>query len=187
MVFEDDLMKEIETKILEFDEKLLRKNLEKEGAKYQGKHLLKRMVFDVKPNTPDIDEFFRVRTDGEKTTLTWKYRDNRKKSLDNTEELEILVSDFDKTVEIISKLLKGLTPFKQETKIEKWDYEDVEIAICTWPLIPPFLELEGKSEAKINKVIKKLDIKGENVGNTNLVKIFERYGQKGKDGGDLRF
>ncbi len=187
MVSKEDLMKEIETKILEFDEKLLRKNLEKEGAIYQGKRLLKRVVFDFMPSPAENDEFFRVRTDGEKTTLTWKYRDNRKRSLDNTEELEILVSDFDKTVEIISKLWKGKPPFKQESKIEKWSYDNVEIAICTWPLIPPFLELEGEDEAKINKVIKKLNIKGENIGNTNLKKIFERYGHKGKDEGDLRF
>lgn len=187
MVFEDDLMKEIETKILEFDEINLKKTLEKVNAEYIGKHLLKRVVFDLMPYTSEQDEFFRVRTNGEKTSLTWKYRDNRKTSMDNTEELEVFVSDFDKTVEIISKLWKGITPYKQESKIEKWNYLGVEIAICTWPLIPPFLELEAESEDKILEVIKKLEIKGEVIGNKNLAGVFERYGQKGKDAGDLKF
>ncbi len=133
------------------------------------------------PYTSEEDEFFRVRTDGKKTTLTWKCRDNKKMSMDNTEELEIVTSDFDKTVEIISKLWKGAKPYRQETKIEKWFYKGVEIAICTWPLIPKFLELKGESEKKINEVIKELNINVEMIGNKNLAKIFERYGQKGKD------
>lgn len=180
-------MREIETKILEFDEKSLRKNLEKVSAKYFGKKLMKRFVFDCIPYTSDQDEFFRVRTDGEKTTLTWKYRDNKNKTLDNTEELEVYVSDFEKTVEILSKIWKGIPPYKQETKIEKWEYDDVEIAICTWPDIPSFLELESFSIEKIDSVIKKLEIKGENIGNTNLVGIFEKYGKKGMDMSNLSF
>ncbi len=180
-------MKEIETKILEFDEKDLRENLEKVSAKYYGEHLLRRFVFDVIPYPSDQDEFFRVRTDGKKTTLTWKHRDNKIKGLGNTEEIEVFVSDFEKTVKILLKLWKGVLPYKQETKIEKWMYDEVEIAICTWPKIPKFLELEGESEEKIKSVIDKLQIKGENIGNTNLAGIFEKYGQKGMDMGDLSF
>ena len=180
-------MKEIEIKIIEFNEAKLRDALKKIKAEYKGKFLMKRVVFDAMPDTPDQDELVRIRTNGKKTTLAWKYRDNRGKNLDNTDEIEVEVSDFDKTVEIISKLWKGVKPYEQDTKLEKWDCAGVEVAICTWPLVPPFLEIEGKTEEDIRKVIKELEIEGTDVGNTNLAKIFAKYGQKGKDEGDLHF
>lgn len=180
-------MKEIETKILEFNEASLRKTLDAMGAKYLGKSSMRRMVFFLMLETDEQDEILRVRTDGKRTTLTWKYRNNKEKKLDNTEEVEIEVYDFDKTVELMSKHCKGKKPCCQENKTEKWLYKNIEVAICTWPLIPKFLELEGKIEEAIKVAIKELEIKGEEIGNDNLAMIFERYGQKGKDSGELRF
>ena len=85
--------------------------------------------------------------------MTWKYR-SRLRALNNTEELETEISDFDKAVTIISKIRKRKRPIYQETKLEKWNYKGVEVAICTWPLVPPFLELESDSERKIRSAIK---------------------------------
>ena len=116
-------MKEIETKILEFDEVSLRKSLRRARARYRGKSFMRRVVFDAMPETTKEDEIIRVRTDGKKSTLTWKYRDNRRRRLDNTEEIEVEVDDFDTTVGIISKLWKGVKPYRQETKSEDWEYK----------------------------------------------------------------
>lgn len=179
-------MKEIETKILEFNDKELRNALKGVNAEYLGKVFQKRVVFFVKSEIPGQDEFVRVRTNGKTTTLTYKFR-RKSESLDNTEEIEIEASDFGKTVSIVSKIWKGDKPFYQENIAERWAYKGVEIAILTWPLIPPYIELEGETEQDVRKVIKELRIKGEEIGNTNLVKIFERYGQTGKDSEDLRF
>ena len=180
-------MKEIEVKILDFDEKSVRENLKKAGARYGGKVEQKRVVFDAIPDTTKEDEIFRVRTDGKRTTLTWKHRDNSSSRIDNTEEIEVVVSDFDKTVDIISKLWKGRPPYYQESKREKWDYNGTEIAIITWPLVPSFLEIEGESEAQIREAIKELGITGKDIGNTGLWVVFDKYGQHGKDAGVLRF
>lgn len=180
-------MKEIETKILEFDELELRQNLKKAGAIYKGKVLMKRVVFDVRPETTEEDEIIRVRSDGKKTTLTWKYRDNRIKKLDNTDEVEVEVNDFNKTVEIISKLWNGVRPYRQETLSEDWEYGGVEVSIRTWPLIPAFLEVEGPTEEKVRRAIKGIGIIGEDVGHASLAMIFKRYKQDGKDAGDLSF
>ena len=175
------------TKILDFDEKSLREALKNSGAKYVGKFLQRRVVFDARPDTTEKHELFRIRTNGTKTTLTWKFRDETKKGMDNTDETEVEVSDFDKTVEIISKLWSGIKPYHQENRVEKWDYKGVEIAIIQWPLVPPFLELEGKSEEQIRNVINELGIKGEVIGNIGSWYVFDRYGQHGKDAGDLSF
>ncbi len=178
-------MREIETKILDFDEEGLRNSLKGAGAKYGGKVTQKRVVFDALPDTTEKHELFRIRTNGKRTTLTWKFRDETLKSLDNTDELEVEVSDFDKTVEIISRLWKGKKPYHQENTFEKWDYNGVEIAIIKWPLVPSYLELEGSNEEQIRGVISELGIKGEAIGNIGLWFVFDRYGQHGKDAGDL--
>ncbi|MCL5008676.1 MAG: CYTH domain-containing protein [Candidatus Marsarchaeota archaeon] len=178
-------MKEIETKIIDFDEKSLRESLKNSGARYAGKVTQRRVVFDAMPDTTEKHEIFRIRTNGIITTLTWKFRDETIKGFDNTEELEVEVSDFDKTVDIISKLWNGIKPYHQENTFEKWDYKGVEIAIIQWPLVPPYLELEGKSEKQIRNVINELGIKGEVIGNIGLWYVFDRYGQHGKDAGDL--
>jgi adenylate cyclase class 2 len=180
-------MKEIEVKIIDFNEPKLRASLKRGRARYLGKSSLTRLVFDAMPDTDEQDELIRIRTDGKRTTLTWKYRDNRGKNLDNTDEIEVEVGDFGKAAEIISKLWKGGRPYRQETKLEKWDYKGVEVAICTWPLIPPFVEVEGKTVKAVRNAIKELGIEGTNMGNSNLRKIFARYGQEGKDLGDLQF
>jgi adenylate cyclase, class 2 len=180
-------MKEIEIKIVDFNEPKLRAALKRSKAKYLGKSSLKRLVFDAMPETSEQDELIRIRTDGNRTTLTWKYRDNRGKNIDNTDEIEVEVSDFDKTAKIISKIWKGTRPYRQETKLEKWDYKGVEVAICTWPLVPQFIEVEGKTEKAVRSAVRELGIEGKDMGNSNLRKIFARYGQEGKDLGDLRF
>jgi len=180
-------MKEIEIKIVDFNEAKLRSALRKRKAEYRGKSSLKRLVFDAMPDSGDQDELIRIRTDGKRTTLTWKYRDNRGKNIDNTDEIEVEVSDFDKAAEIISKLWKGTRPYRQETKLETWDYKGVEVAICTWPLVPPFVEVEGKTEKEVRRAVKELGIEGKDMGNSNLAKIFAMYGQEGKDIGDLHF
>jgi adenylate cyclase class IV len=180
-------MKEIEIKIIDFNEPKLRAALARAKAEYKGKFLLRRLVFDMMPDSAELDEFVRVRTDGKRATLTWKYRDNRGKNIDNTEEVEVEVSDFNKTAEIISKIWKGAKPYRQETKLEKWDYKGVEVAICTWPLIPQLVEVEGRTAKEVRKTIKELKIEGKDMGNSNFAKIFAMYGQKGKDAGDLHF
>ncbi len=144
------------------------------------------MVFVFAYANSDHDEFVRIRTDGQKATMTYKFR-SRAKELSNTDEIETEVKDFDKTVEIISKILKDKKPIYQENKVEKWNYKGVEIAILTWPLIKPYLEIEGKTEDDVRNAIKELNIKGEQIGNTNLVAVFDKYGHRGKDYGDLRF
>ncbi len=181
-------MKEIETKIVDFDEKSLRANLKKAGAKYLGKVFYRRHVFDMHPNViaKSYDEFIRIRTDGRKSTLTYKYR--RGKGLANTEEIELEVADFDNAEKIISKLWgKGRPRYYQENIVEKWAYRGAEIDIIRWPGVKPYIEIEAGTAKKIKSVIKILEIDGTELGNTNLVEIFDRSGQHGRDVTDLKF
>jgi hypothetical protein len=180
-------MKEIETKIIDFDEKRLRASLKKAKARYVGKLSFRRYVYDLKPylHKGEADEFFRLRTDGKRSTLTYKLR--KGKGLLNTEEIEVDVADFDTARMIISKMWTGRKPYYQENTIDRWMYEGAEIEIVRWPLIPPLVEVEAKSEKAVRSAIKKLKIAGTDMGNSSLAKIFVRYGLPGRDAADLRF
>lgn len=178
-------MKEIETKILEFDEPSLRRSLKKNGAKYGGKFHMQRYVFDMSNHRKTVTEFVRLRTNGKKSTLTYKFRKGG--GLKNTDEVEVEVDDFGRTAEIMKKVWKGERPYFQENKIEKWDYKGCEIAICTWPRIKPYVEVEGKTVKAVNDTIKALGIKGINIGNADVDKVFHRYGIYKAETKDIRF
>ena len=46
----------------------------------------------------------------------------------------------------------------QETKRERWELAGVEVTIDTWPWIPTFVELEGKSEQDLKHVATLLEL-----------------------------
>ncbi len=176
-------MKEIETKIIDINEGEVRKRLAEIGAKKIGNLFYRRYVFFL-ADKKGIDEFVRIRTDGKKTTITYKYREGS--GLRNTEEIETDVGDFKKATEIFKKALK-IKPIYQENKVEKWLYKGVEIDIAYWPLIKPILEIEGKTVKDVVKTKEKLNIKGMDIGNKNLDFTFRYYNQAGKDNGNLYF
>lgn len=180
-------LKEIETKIVDIDERGLRASLKSRGARHEGITKFRRYVFDMHPNkrADSYDEFVRIRTDGRNSTLTYKFRSGT--GLANTEEVEVAVSDFGAAHDIVSKLWKGAKPYYQENTIDAWRYKGAEISIVKWPGVRPYVEVEAKSERGVRRAIAEIGIKGTELGNTNLVRIFELSGMGGRDTGDLRF
>ena len=152
-----------------------------------GRILYRRYVFDMHPNVHEqtYDEFVRLRTDGKKTMMTYKYRKGG--GLKNTEEIEFEIGDFEKAARIIKKLWNVRKPYYQENIVEKWIYDGAEIDLIRWPKVKPYVEIEAQSAKKIKAIIRRLRIKGKELGNTNLIAIFDRSGQHGKDVGNLKF
>lgn len=164
-------MIEIETKIIDFDEKKLRAELKKKGKNGSGEILQRRWIFNLSKNA-GVDEFIRVRTDGEKCTIAYKYR--KGDGLGNTEEIEIETNDFDSSAEIFSKFIKDGK--YQENKRETFMLDGVEITINRWPLIPPVLEVEASSEKKVRDTITELGIGGKELGNIGWEKLYMQFG-----------
>ena len=77
----------LDVNVCDFEKKLLHA-----GAKKIGEYLQKRYIYDFNP--VDDNKWLRLRTNGEKVTLTIKKLEN-KFSIGGTKELEIEVSDFD--------------------------------------------------------------------------------------------
>ena len=135
---------EYEVRVLEVDVKEIEKKLKEVGAKFCWDHLQKRYVYDFMPKIEG--KWIRLRTNGDKTTLTIK--NIVSSQIDGTQELEIVVDDFEKTNSILNELgfvAKGY----QENRRRQYILDGVEIDIDYWPLIPTYLEIEGKSEEEL--------------------------------------
>lgn len=162
------MAKEIETKIINIDVAELKRSLKKNKASFIGKFFYKRWIFDLTKRKGE-EEYLRVRTDGKTSTLTYKFR--KGKGLRNTEEIEIEVSDFSNAVALLSKLFHK--KYYQESRRELYGIGNAEICINYWPKVRPFVEIEGKSVKDVEKTIKLLNIKGRELGNVSMVKIYE--------------
>ena len=144
---------EYEIRVLEIDKENLISKLERLEAKFNGKWNQKRYVYNTIPKKEN--EWIRLRTNGNKTTLA--YKNVEKKTLDGTKELEIEVDDFIKANEILE--LAGIHhKGYQENKREQYILNNVEIDIDTWPMIPTYVEIEGKSEKEVMEIIDLLEI-----------------------------
>lgn len=163
---------EYEVRVLEIDKDEIQSKLKELNAVLIEDVFQKRYVYDFKPVVPS--KWIRLRTNGTKTTLTIKNVESS--NIDGTSEVEIEVSDFDTTNEILKEL--GYTPRGiQENKRIKYDLNGVEIDIDTWPKIPTYLEIEGRSEEEVYNTLQLLGIPKERSTSLDVQSIYEEiYG-----------
>ena len=149
---------EIEAKFLNADHDTLRARLKELGARCtHPNRKFTRLTIDY----PDMrlrkkHGWIRLRDEGDKVTLTYKQQNER--SIAGMQEVEVVVSDFAKAEAFLKAI--GLQHYNyQETKRESWELGNVEIDLDEWPWIPPFVEIEGPSEAEVWDVTQKLGLK----------------------------
>ena len=163
--------KEYEVTILEIDNHFEEKLLEL-GAKLVSDSLQKRYVYDVIPVNPN--KWIRLRTNGNKTTLTVKEVKD-KNEIGGTDESEIVVDSFDNT----NKLLESLgykSRNYQENYRKMYVLNGVEISIDSWPMIPTYAEIEGKSDEDVLNTLKLLGDTKKDYTTLDVVSIYEQYG-----------
>ena len=174
---------EIEERVLEINPEEIIKKLEDLKATKVGEWNQKRYVYDFNPIREN--EWIRLRTNGESTTLT--YKNIEKNSIDGTKELEVEVSDFDETNQLLNVLgykAKGY----QENKRIRYILNNVEVDIDFWPLIPPYLEIEATSVDDIRKVEELLEIDKNKITTLNCQDIYKDiYGINIKEIKELKF
>ncbi|MBT4870443.1 MAG: CYTH domain-containing protein [Candidatus Diapherotrites archaeon] len=170
---------EFETEVLEVNVDEIVQKLRELGAKEIPEVLQQRWVFSLAcSGEGDFgkgkDAWIRLRKVGERTELTYKNKVGKEK--DGTEEIEVEVSDFEKTHDLLSKLSCFEGKYYQENKRHKFVLNDIEFTLDTWPKIPTILEIESTSEEKVNQGLKLLDLVGKDTGHLGLVKIYFKYG-----------
>lgn len=147
---------EYEVRVLEINKEKILEKLKQLNAKLIEDVFQIRYIYDFNPIIPG--KWIRLRTNGSKTTLAIKSIESLK--IDGTKEIEIEVSDFHATNEILKEL--GYVPKGiQENKRIRYDLNGVEIDIDTWPKIPTYMEIEGKTEFDVYKTLELLEIPKE--------------------------
>lgn len=134
---------EIEVKFLNVDHDEIRQKLKAAGGTLvTPMRDMRRALFE----TPDMKArhgFYRLRDEGNKITLTYKQFDAE--SIDGAKEIEIEVSDFQATIDLLAQ--NDLEPITyQESRREAWEYNGCEVVLDEWPWIPTYIEIEGESE-----------------------------------------
>jgi adenylate cyclase class 2 len=153
MKSESDMKPENELRILDISPETWIKKLEVVGAKCQGSFYQTRYVYNFTPHREGY--WIRLRFDGQATMLTIK--DIKKQSIDGTKELEVKVSDFEKTNLILEKLGYKASRFEENFRI-KFKLGTTEVVLDKWPMIPFFMEIESKKSKE--DVYKSLNILG---------------------------
>ena len=173
---------EYEVRVLNINHEEMVKKLESLGAEFKFSNLQQRYVYDFNPVVPT--KWIRLRTNGEESALTIK--DVTQKTIDGTKELEVKVDDFAKTHEILQELGYKHRAF-QENKRTQYILDGVEIDLDRWPMIPEYMEIEGKSEKDVYDTLEKLGISKEDVTALDVESVYAQYGYEDIRHIDLSF
>jgi len=186
-------MEEIEAKFLDIDPNEIQQKLKLAGATRLFDRMYRRRVFDYPDLRLDkIGAWLRLRDEGDKVTLAFKQRigvksyDNISKNDDGMEEVEITVSDFDKTAELI-KAVGLVEKFYEENRRIRYMLGGVEVDIDFWPQLEPYLEIEGPSWEEVDGAASKL---GLNPADKKIVVVYQLYKMTGieeKDYSEITF
>ncbi len=185
-------MEEIELTFINIDTEKIEKRLIELGAVKEGDFHYKRIVFDHPDFSLDKKAaWVRLRDEGDKVTLTFKQRmgDDLRDKLTGDEgmyEREVIVDSFEGTREILSKI--GLVEkMYQENKRTRYILNGVECDIDRWPLLDPYLEIEGKSWDDVHKMAEVLGLRKEDGKRFSTNQIYRLKGMDDRNYTRLTF
>lgn len=169
---------EFEAKFYPVDREKFRELLHSLGAVLVvPERKLKRVIFNIRDNPQFLAEIFRVRDEGKGIVrLSAKNTAKDGGKLTDQKEVDVEVSDFDKTMEILK--LAGLkTKEYIENMREEWSYKGAEIDIDSWPGLEPYVEIEAESEEEVRSLAEELGLSWEGKIITPAVEIYAKlYG-----------
>ncbi|MDB5260651.1 MAG: hypothetical protein JWN37_882 [Candidatus Nomurabacteria bacterium] len=177
-------MEEIEVKFLNIDKESLEEKLISLGAKKEGDYFYKRNVFDY----PDLrldkqGAWVRLRDEGGRVMLGFKQRLGMQGTTGKDEgmyEREVEVKDYEGTADILRKI--GLVDkFYIENKRTRYIMDGIEFDIDEYPLLKPFLEIEGKSWGDVDKAISLLGFNKEDAKKFSATQIYALEGIDDKE------
>lgn len=143
--------------------------------------------FGINPN-----KWVRLRETNGKTTITIKHILNEKlqkkygTKMQPVLETEMEVPSIESGNAILEQLGFSFRNY-QEKKRTTYVLEKIEIDIDEWPLIPPYLEVEGESDKQINSIIRKLELSDKEIVSCNAVEVYKKYGLDIYQYRELRF
>lgn len=174
---------EHEAKVLDIDpEQVAALILAKGGQQVSEPKLMRRYVYDIQPG--DLSKWIRLRDTGSEATLCVK--EIRSDAIDGTHEVETTVGDVAATNELLALL--GFTPKSyQENRRTSFTLEGARLEIDEWPMIPPYLEIEGDTRDDVVRVAGLLGYTDDQLTGENTMKVYARCGIELSSIRQLRF
>lgn len=173
---------EFEGKILDIDVDHVISTIKAVGGKQVGNYTFRRYVFNTLPAKQG--RWVRLRTNGEKTTLTVK--EIAHDDIDGTSEWEVEVSDFETTLAILQKSGLSHKGYQENRRIE-FSLGDAMLCIDFWPHLLPYLEIEAKNKNAVENIVSKLGFKASNLVGLNTAKLYAEKGINLDKVAELRF
>lgn len=163
---------EYEIAILDIDKEEILKKLKQLGATFDSENYQKRYTYNI--DTEFKERFIRLRTNGIKTTLTIKDK-SAPKEIGSVKELEFEVQDFCLANEFLETLGYHHTLY-QENKKTIYKLNNVEVSIEEWPMIPPYIEIEGQNKEDVEQMIDILQVNKSKLTLDKVSEIYNHYG-----------
>ena len=143
--------------------------------------------FGINPN-----KWVRLRETNGKTTITIKHILNEKlqaeygTKMQPVLETEMEVPSIESGNAILEQLGFSFRNY-QEKKRATYVLDDTEVDIDSWPLIPPYLEVEGESDEQIDRIVRKLELSDKEIVSCNTAEVYKKYGLDIYQFRELRF
>ncbi|MGW5349503.1 class IV adenylate cyclase [Streptomyces sp. NPDC004031] len=161
---------EFEAKVLDVEPEEFRALLTAAGAEHLCERLQRRYVYDIPGQS---GTWVRLRDTGSEITLCVK--EIHSDAIDGVAETETTVGDFDVMNALLGKL--GYRPKAyQENRRSSWSLNGAAVEIDEWPLIPPYLEIEGNSADHVHATARALGFPLTELTSENTTKVYRRYG-----------
>jgi|GEM_PF-545607 len=152
---------EIETKVLEVDPVAIKSLLEQLGARQLQDVLLTVDWYRDPRRNPDQDEWYlRIRTSSAgQPEVTWKAKADRMSVARKVKEISFHLDHPDELAALFEGI--GLECYAHQEKYRtSWEYQDWRFDLDRYPGIPPFLEIEGSSDAHVQEAMTLLGLAG---------------------------
>lgn len=172
---------EFEIKFLEVDVPSLEKKLLEIGATKTGEYNYTRTTYDYPDYRMDKKHgWLRVRTDGKRSTLTYKERIGAKSNDgsipdDGMKEIQVEVSDYEKTCEIL-KSIQLVVKHEIKNRRIRYQKEGVVYDIDFWPKIPAYVEIESTSLEKAKSAARELGFDPDKALTCSANQVYKKYG-----------
>ena len=156
---------EYEYAFYDFSKKEIIKKIKKLKGKKVGQYLFRVQVFIHPLEKPGT--YIRVRDEGHRVTMTYKYKEPGAKF---DEENEINIDNFDEAVNIL--LGVGCKKKYYYEKIrEIWKVKNTEIVFDTNPGVVDRMEVESKSKSELTEMVSYFNLKPSEEKDLSLIHI----------------
>ena len=139
----------------------------------------KRILSIIEDTGNRFFKWLRLRQDGNKVEITMKYIYNTAANynIDDVKEIEINTDDF----EVANKLIEEMGYYRKKTlekKRDSYSFKNMDIEIDEWPLLAPYIEIEGKN---VDEIYELANLLGYTKEQTRIMNAEDVYLENGID------